>query len=142
MFQRVELTTGFPQAWLRLRLLLPAWGGAAILSSAAAWPWMMVALLALLLVDRLVARGLRQRQHSTRATLGLDGVLRLQRGGREHLATWTGHAWVCRWFCAVDWVSLTEPRRGQALVFAAHNHPDDFRRLRVLLRLGQGRATP
>ena len=142
MFQRIELKTGFSQGWLPLRLLLSAWGGMAILSSAPSWPWMILALIALFFVDRHLARSIRLRHDPARATLGLDGILRMERGGREHLATWNGRAWVCRWFCVVEWESLSEPRRGQALVCAADNHPDDFRRLRVLLRLGHEGATP
>ena len=142
MFRRIELNTGLPQSGFPLRLLLFAWGGLAILSSASPWQWTMSAFLGLLLADRLVARSVRLRHAPARATLGLDGVLRLERGSREQLATWTGRAWVCRWFCVVDWESLSGPRRGRVLVRAAGNHPDDFRRLRVLLRLAPGVPAP
>jgi hypothetical protein len=142
MFHRIELITGFPKAWLPLRLLLLSWGGVAIVFSTSPWPWTMLALLTLFLADRYVVRSVRLRHRPARATLGLDGVLRLQRGEGEQLATWTGRAWVCRWFCLVDWECLSAPRRGRALVCAADNHPDDFRRLRVLLRLGHGEQSP
>lgn len=142
MFQRIELNTGLQRSGFPLRLLLLAWGGLAILLSASPWQWTTLAFLGLFLVDRLVARGVRLRHAPATATLGLDGVLRLERGGREQLATWTGRAWVCRWFCVVDWESLSGPRRGRALVCAADNHPNDFRRLRVLLRLAPGEPVP
>ena len=138
MFQRIELKTGFPPGWMPLRLLLLAWGGTAILSSASPWPWTVSALFTLFFVDRFVAHRLSLQHRPARAVLGLDGVLQLDNRGREQLATWTGRAWVCRWFCVVEWKSPSEPCRGRVLVSSAGNHPDDFRRLRVLLRLGHG----
>ena len=140
MFQRIELQTGTPDGWLLPRLLLLAWGGAAILGSASAWPWAALAMLALLLVDRIVARCAKRQHRPGSATLDLDGVLRLRREGREQVANWTGHAWVGRRFCVVHWNSPVAPNRGHTLVRAGDNHPDDYRRLRVLLRLGGSEA--
>ena len=54
MFQRIELNTGLARSGLPLRLLLLAWGGLAILSSASPWQWTTLAFLGLFLVDRLV----------------------------------------------------------------------------------------
>ena len=140
MFQRIELQTGVPSGWLLPRLLLLAWGAAAVLASASPWPWAAAALIVLVIVDRLVSRHLRRRQAPGTATIGTDGLLRLCRGGREQLADWSGQAWVGRRLCVIHWSSPTAPRRGHTVVRAADNHPDDFRRLRVLLRLGGAEA--
>lgn len=136
MFQRIEIKTGVSERWRSLPALLAVWAALALLFSGASWQWTLPLLVPLFLVYRWSVRLLERQHGASRATLGVDGILRLDLDGREQLAAWTGHAWVCRWFCVVDWTSDDEPRRGQALVCAANNHPDAFRRLRVLLRLG------
>lgn len=136
MFRRIEVQTGVPERWRYLPALLAVWAALVLLFSGASWQWGLPLLVPLFAAYRFSTRRLRRQHRAGRATLGVDGILRLDLDGREQLAAWTGHAWVCRWFCVVDWTSDDEPRRGQALVCAAGNHPDDFRRLRVLLRLG------
>ncbi|MBT8039072.1 MAG: hypothetical protein HKO85_12000 [Xanthomonadales bacterium] len=99
--------------------------------------WTTASLLALLGTVTAVNRQTGRRHPAGRAVLHSDGTVQARDNRGERHGVLLGHAWVSHWLCVFTWRD-NRGKAGQFLVMAKLNRPDDFRRLRVFLRLGAG----
>jgi len=135
MPDRIELKAG-ASPWLRhLQFLISCMAAISLLAVSTPWLWKLGALVVLILVHVYSGRHTARYHAPSDLLLRLDGTVRQRKGALEFNGT-ADSAWVSRWFCLVHWKTVDEGRRRHSLLCASNNRSDDFRRLRVFLRLG------
>lgn len=113
-----------------------AWlAGLGLLAAPAPFSWRLLSLAALALCYRLVCRGWRHTTNPGRLRLFPDGLGTLDRSGTERHIQLGGTAWLSPWICVIPLKTAPGAAIMPCMVCAAENRPDDYRRLRVLLRL-------
>ena len=96
--------------------------------------WKAITLVLAVAALPIVNRETRRRHPAARAIVCDDGNFRLDHPAGPRHGVLTGQAWVSRWLCVFHWRDA-RGRLRQCLVMASTNRPDDYRRLRVVLRL-------
>ena len=137
MFKRVEVTTGASRGVFLAHAALGCIAALMLLVSGLDPLWTSASIVALLGSVWAVNRQTRRRHPPGRAVLLADGTVQARDHRGERRGVLSGQAWVSHWLCVFAW----RDSRGKAcqfLVMANRNRPDDFRRLRVFLRLGGG----
>ena len=134
MFRRIELRSGGSSLLFRAHAVMTCAGALLLLSADLETAWMLSGLLCLPIALFLVNRDTRRRHPAGYAIIHDDGRFRFDGPEGERHGSLTGQAWVSRWLCVFNWRDGSGRSR-PCLVMAARNHPDDYRRLRVMLRL-------
>lgn len=135
MPDRIELEAG-ASPWLRhLQLLTCCLAAISLLAVSTPWQWKLSALLVLSFVHFYSSRHTARYHAPSDLLLRLDGSMRERQGALEFNGTLDG-AWVSRWLCLIHWTAIEKGRQRHSLVCASNNRPENFRRLRVYLRLG------
>lgn len=105
----------------------------ALLTAPAGWIVKLLAIAALFPCWRHVVT---KTDRPEQLSLWHDGTALLSMAGQPGPAVQTGHAWVSSFLCVVCVRLEDDSKTRHCLVYAAHNHPDDFRRLKAWCRAG------
>jgi hypothetical protein len=99
--------------------------------------WKLITILCLLLVFVLISWKIHQLAPIQLLRLHRNGMVTLvQRDGQEIPAVLEGEAWVSTWVSVLPVGRFDRWPRQQLLVCRSKNHPDHYRHLLMLLRLG------
>lgn len=139
VFSRIEVRTGATSGLLRAQSAVTCLAAVMLLVAGRDATWTFGFLLALLLGWYAVNRETRRLHPRGRIVIHADGTVQATDRHGNRRGVLAEPTWVSRWLCVFAWRDGRGTSR-PALVMARRNHPDDFRRLRVLLRLGAGRA--
>lgn len=134
--QRLELVCGAPHWLLGLQWLLVLLAALCLLFAPSPWPWIAISISLLMAVHLAGLVYLRRAQAPGTIHLHLDGSLRLQSLAQELDGELLPSAWISRYLCVLRWKPLSASSR-PCLVCASENHPDNYRRLLVRLRLNR-----
>ena len=134
VFLEVQSGHGYGSKWVRA--LLASLSILAILASAANWKWKLGSVLVLALFLCLLHTGSIRRNHSGAIRLFVDGTALLQTVCGQEINTVQGrHGWISRWFSVLTLFDTHQGRKYLCVIYAAENHPDDYRRLLKFLRM-------
>lgn len=136
--ERLELRFGAARWVFTFQRWLVVMAAACLLFSSSQWPWTAASLFALLMVHLAGLSYLSRVQAPGRLVLHADGGFLLETGAETQEGTLGTAAWISRWLCVVRFKGLETGVGRPCLVCASENRPDDYRRLLVRLRLGQG----
>lgn len=137
MFKRIEVITGANRAVFIAQTAVGCLAAFTLLTAGLDPLWAIASLLTLLGALTAVNQQTGRRHPPGRAVLHADGTVQARDKRGERQGVLSGQAWISRWLC----VFTSRDSHGKAnrfLVMASCNRPDDFRRLRVFLRLGGG----
>jgi len=135
MPDRIQLRSGACRWLAQLQLLVTVVAALLLLTLSTPGHWKLGTLAALFFVHGFVVRHNALRHPPSRLLMRLDGTLLHKSAGIEMDGVVAG-AWVSRWLCVIHWSTAEDRRQQHSLVCASNNRPEDFRRMRVLLRLG------
>jgi hypothetical protein len=111
---------------------------ASILFTPSHTAWKIVALSLLVLVHAVSAAPAKQRANRGVLRLWRDGSARIQASdGRETGAQCSPRGWSSQWFSVLVVKEHDSKRTRRCVVCASENVPDDYRRLRVWMRLSR-----
>ena len=134
--QRLELVCGAPHWFPGLQWMLVLFAALCLLFAPSPWPWIAISISLLLAVHLAGLAYLRRAQAPGTIHLHLDGSFRLQSDAPALAGHQLPSAWITRYLCVVRWKPLSARSR-PCLVCASENHPDNYRRLLVYLRLSR-----
>jgi hypothetical protein len=95
----------------------------------------VLALAALLAFYRIGRRAWRRAVRIGRLQIYRDGPGLLLRNGEEQRVETAGPAWITPWICVIPLKTVPGAAMIRCMVCASENRPENFRRLRVWLRL-------
>jgi hypothetical protein len=140
MPDRIELVCG-KAAWLHhLQTAIAFVAAALILAAPSSLDWRLAAFALLAVVFTVDRRWSARNEEPGALLIRLDGTVIHRSGFGETIGILDDKAWVSRWVCVVCWTTLETAKRRHSLVCASLNSADDYRRLRVWLRLGSAPA--
>ncbi len=137
------VNTGAAGWLIHAPLMLAVVAGLGLLTAPTSTVAKLAALAALTAGYRICSNGWRRAAHPGRLQLFRDGWAILEQAGKEQHAEAAGSPWVTPWICVIPLKTAAGAAMMPCMVCASGNRPEDFRRLRVLLRLGsEHRARP
>lgn len=141
--ERLSLQTGSGALLESCHPALATLAAVALLSTPAAWPWKLSALVLLALTYLLSRRRMQLNGPGFHLTLFSDGTaVAAGQGQSERALTWpTATAWASRRLCILPVSEGTDADIIYCVILASKNNPDDYRRLLSWLRLGVGTKT-
>lgn len=135
-FDTIELETGYA-VWMRgAHAVLGLLAMTAILASGTSPPLAAAAVAGLTASFATAAWRMHRSADTGRLHLCGGRALLNTADGKRCQATLRPDAWASRWFCLLRLRSVPDGRPLRRVVCRCHNHPDDYRRLLVRLRLG------
>ena len=141
MVNRLELVCGKAPWLLRSYYVVVFFTAMFLLVADTPAAWRLVSV-ALLLVAVVLGRYLdRRRNASGRIILDREGNVDFLSGERRTAGRLSGAPWISPWVCVLHWRPLRGGWRRHSMVCRSMNRPDDYRRLRVRLRLAPGAAS-
>ena len=135
MVGRLELVCGKAPWLLRSYYVAVLVTAVLLLAADAPVAWRLGSL-ALLVSVAVLGRFLDRRRHVTgRMILDRDGNVDFLSGESRTAGKFSGAPWLSPGACILHWRPLNGGRRRHSIVCRSMNRPDDYRRLRVWLRL-------
>lgn len=122
--------------WLEMTQGLVAFiAGLAILFTQSSWILKAFVLIALAATYLAGALKMRKDRSSGELRLFTDGTAIHDRGSQRCVAVQGSPAWVSRWFCMIPLVKHSGTDIIYCMICASNNHPDNYRRLLIWLRM-------
>lgn len=135
MPDRIELVTG-SGAWLeRAHRAFLAMAALSLALTHTPLAWKLAALAALLVISLVERQAWRQMRSRTRRILKRVGEDIVSPTEQAYWQLRQGRVWISRWFCVFRLEDRDTGKGILCLVCASENHPDDYRRLLVWLRM-------
>jgi len=140
VIDRLELACGRAPWLLRLQVVVMIFTASLLLTADTPVVWRLgsfVLLVSVIMLERLTGR---RKSVSGRMILDRDGNVDFQSSDGRIAGKLSGVPWISPWICILHWSPLSGGSRRHSLVCRSLNRPDDFRRLRVWLRLAPGKG--
>jgi len=120
----------------RAHVLISLLGILAVMVSPAAWAWKLFLTPLVVCAFALIARNMGAARITGVIRLFPDGTAVFTTGSEKRVfATLGNHHWVSRWFCSVAIYLARGGGKRFLVICAAHNDPDEYRRLLKFLRM-------